>query len=65
MKNLKKPYTLIEFIVVFLMTFGSIGWVINLIKLVNCDFEPNWKEEILRGIGLIPFIGDFMGYFNS
>ena len=27
-------------------------WVINLIKLINCDFDAPYKEEIVYSIGL-------------
>ena len=31
-----------------------IAWIINLVKLLNCDFEgPSWKAEFIHGIGLI------------
>ena len=38
--------------IAILLVFGS-AWVINLIKLTQCDFEPLWKEEIIHGVGVI------------
>ena len=29
-------------------------WVVNLLKFLDCDFEPNYKCEVVHGIGLIP-----------
>jgi hypothetical protein len=32
-----------------------IAWIVNIVKLLNCDFEgPVWKEEIIHAIGLVP-----------
>ena len=30
-----------------------VAWVVNVVKLVNCDFEGPWKDEIIHAIGLI------------
>lgn len=30
-----------------------LAWIINLVKLFNCDFEPSYKEEIVHTIGVI------------
>ncbi len=27
-------------------------WVVNLVKLTDCDFEPNYRCEVLHGIGI-------------
>lgn len=29
-----------------------IGWTLNLVKLCRCDFEPSYRAEIIRGIGV-------------
>lgn len=29
-------------------------WIVNIVKLVNCDFEAPYKQEIIHAIGLIP-----------
>lgn len=30
-----------------------ICWVVNLVKLLQCDFAEPWKDEIVHAIGLI------------
>ena len=42
---------------------GLIGWGMNIYKLTQCDFKEPYKAEILRSVGLVPFVGAFMGYF--
>lgn len=31
----------------------ALAWIINLVKLFNCDFEPSYKEEIIHTVGVI------------
>lgn len=40
------------------------GWVKNLIKLSECDFEPPYKAEVIRTVGIIPIVGAFTGYMT-
>jgi hypothetical protein len=43
---------------------GAYGWVMNILYLIQCDFEPSWKAEILRAIGIfIVPMGSVLGYF--
>jgi hypothetical protein len=37
---------------IWLLIIGS--WVGNFFKLLNCDFEPSYKGEIIHAIGLVP-----------
>ncbi len=49
--------------VVIILAIGA-GWVKNIVKLSECDFEAPYKAEILRSIGIIPPIGAIMGYMD-
>ena len=52
------------FIILGISLALMIGWVINLIQFVNCDFAPFNKEEILRLVGLvIAPLGSLLGLF--
>lgn len=33
--------------------FGT-AWFVNLYKLLQCDFQPSWKGEIIHAVGLLP-----------
>jgi len=37
------------------LLYGYFGvcWIVNIIQLINCDFEPSYKEEVIKAIGLI------------
>ena len=42
-----------------------IGWTMNVYKLAVSDFEPSYKEEVIRAIGVfVPPIGIVAGYIN-
>lgn len=42
-----------------------IGYILNIYKLVKCDFEPSYKAEIIRGVGAIaPPVGVIVGYID-
>ncbi len=42
----------------------GIGWVKNLIKLSNCDFEAPYKAEIIHAVGIIPPVCAVTGWLN-
>tara|TARA_R110000868_G_scaffold132954_2_gene344277 strand:+ start:304 stop:495 length:192 start_codon:yes stop_codon:yes gene_type:complete len=48
---------------VFLAAVG-IGWVKNVVKLADCDFEAPYTAEVIHGVGLIPVIGMFTGWMD-
>ena len=41
-----------------------VGWVKNLIKLANCDFQQPYKAEVIHAVGVIPFVGAFTGWMD-
>lgn len=52
-------------IYIALISICVIGWVDNIIKLVKCDFEPSYKTEIIRGVGVFVFpVGIVVGYMD-
>jgi hypothetical protein len=61
-----KSNTSLSITVVLLMllltVFIGISWVVNVVKLVQCDFDNPYKEEVLRGIGLIPIVAPFVAW---
>jgi hypothetical protein len=49
--NKKIVYLIILKIVLVLI--WAISWAANFVKLINCDFEGPWKEEIVHAIGVV------------
>lgn len=41
-----------------------IGWVKNIIKLAEADFESPYKTEVIRTISIVPPIGAFTGWMD-
>lgn len=42
------------------------GWVNNIVKFTECDFESPYKCEVIRGIGIAPIapMGVITGYMD-
>ena len=40
------------------------GWMKNLIKLSECDFEAPYKAEIIHAAGIIPPVGMITGWLD-
>ena len=54
-------HTLIAFLIVLLI---GIGWVKDIIKLANCDFQAPYKAEVIYTVGLVPVIGMVTGWLD-
>ena len=49
----------------FLIIMGTTGYITNIIGFINSDFEPPYKEEAIRGVGiLLPPMGAVTGYIT-
>lgn len=56
---------IIYYCVVFVMVIlGITGWVKCIIKLLDCDFDPIGKAEVLYGLGCFTPLGSIIGWFN-
>jgi hypothetical protein len=41
------------------------GYVMNIVALCKCDFEPSYKAETIRTVGVvIPVVGAVTGYID-
>lgn len=38
--------------ILFVVVFPIISWIANLMQFCNLDFEPSYKLEIIKGIGI-------------
>ena len=55
----------IAVVYLFIVLFLGIGWVTNLVKFAKCNFEPSYKAEVLRCVGVfVPPVGGIMGYIT-
>ena len=41
-----------------------VGYVFNIVKLSECDFEKPYKAEVIHSIGIIPIIGVVTGWLD-
>lgn len=58
-----KIWQLIVIVAVVVVIIGS-GWVQNIYKLANADFESPYKTEIVRVIGILPPVGAVVGWMD-
>ena len=43
-----------------------VGYGMNIMKLIGCDFKPSYKAEIVRIVGLPVFpVGVIAGWFSN
>lgn len=67
MKN-QKGFTLVELVIALFILFSIFsciaGWGINIVKLTRCDFQPPYKAEIIRSVGLVPIVGAVVGWID-
>ena len=62
---MKNSSTSINIIGLIIIIFCFTGWVKNIIKLSECDFEPSYKSEVLRIIGIpVAPMGIVIGYMD-
>lgn len=62
MKNTSSTINIIGLIIII---FCFTGWIKNIIKLSNCDFEPSYRSEVLRIIGIpVAPMGIVIGYMD-
>jgi hypothetical protein len=55
------------FVIVWLLVvvFGTFGWISNIVKLTQADFEAPYAEEVLRSVGVVVApLGAVMGYVS-
>lgn len=55
--------TIVGIQLVILLVVGT-GWIKNLIKLTECDFEAPYKAEVIHAVGLIPPVGMVTGWLK-
>ena len=46
-------FTLVELLVVLVVVGGCGSWIWNAVKLTSCDFESNYRCELIHGAGLV------------
>lgn len=52
--------------VICLWILSIIGYIMNIVKLCQCDFSSatSWKAEIIYGIGTVSGLGAILGWFD-
>jgi hypothetical protein len=57
-------FTTAEVFVLIIVIILVVGWVKNIIKLAQCDFEAPYKCEVVHSLGVIPIAGAVTGWID-
>ena len=49
---------------ILIVAVAGTGWVKNIIKLSECDFEAPYKAEVIHTVGIVPPIGMVTGWLE-
>lgn len=56
---------ILSLVLVAVVIAMPVGYILNIVKFCQCDFESPVKAEIIRGIGIIIVpVGVICGYFT-
>lgn len=64
MEKIKSIFIIWFIIYASIIIFGITGYIKNVIKLSECDFEHPYKAEVIHIVGLIPPVGAITGWLN-
>ena len=67
MKNIKGDTSIEIFVALFFLIIvmaGVAGYIVNFIEFVNLNFQPPYKAEVIRGLGIVSGVGAILGYIN-
>jgi Na+/pantothenate symporter len=60
-----KTDSIIGILILGMWIAGIVGWLMNLYKLAQCDFDTPLKTEIIRAIALpVAPLGAVIGYMD-
>jgi hypothetical protein len=48
----------------FIVLLVAVGWVKNIVKLTQCDFETPYKAEVIHAVGVLPPVGAITGWLD-
>ena len=58
-----KPIVLLAYMAAFVV--AGVGYLDNIFQLTECDFEPPYKCEVIRSVGVfVPPVGIIVGYVS-
>lgn len=49
----QRGFTLVELLFVLVVVVSGGSWIWNAVKLTSCDFESNYRCELIHGAGLV------------
>jgi hypothetical protein len=50
--------------IIIVMILAMVGWTMNIVKLVQLDFQSPYKAEVIRGAGTALGYGAIIGWLH-
>ena len=65
MKCKQNGFVAVVLVIVIIVLFLLVGWILNIVKLCDCDFQTPAKEEVVRIIGIfVAPVGGIIGWID-
>ena len=64
MRNKNGVVDVFQLVILVIWLLAIVGYVLNIVKLVQCDFKSPYKAEVIHGVGVITPISIVTGYLN-
>lgn len=61
---MEKGFGLLAIVFITINILMITGWVKNVIKLTDCDFNAPYKTEVIRVVGILPPVGGIVGWIT-
>jgi hypothetical protein len=42
---------------IFLAVYFAVCWIVNFIQFISLDFEPSYRDELVKGFGVFTGLG--------
>ena len=65
MKCKQNGFVAVVLVIVIIVLFLLVGWILNIVKLCDCDFQTPAKVEVVRIIGIfVAPVGGIIGWID-
>jgi hypothetical protein len=65
MVNKQPDFTVIQLFAIFGIFSLLLAWAVNIYQLSECDFKPDYRCEVMHGIGVFPAVAPITVWFPT
>lgn len=56
---------IISIVTIVIMLVIGVSWVVNFVKLTDCDFQSDYKCEAIHAVGIVPPFAPVTVWFDT